>query len=120
MTKKLLTAVFLGSCIFGLSLSNASAANSVNLNSPQWLGNLKLDKSQLKSITKAVKKALDAPIDAHQQCGKVRKDCEVRAAREWKVDGDTYREIVINIHAVGHASSTISQNKGKWPAIVAK
>ncbi|MDH5300741.1 MAG: hypothetical protein OEW58_05195 [Gammaproteobacteria bacterium] len=119
MTKRLLTAVILSTGLFSLSLSGAHAAN-VNLNSPQWLGGLKLEKNQLKDISKAVEKALSSPIDASQQCGASRQDCEVRAAREWTVEGDLYREIVINVHTVGHASSTVKQDNGKWPAIVAQ
>jgi len=95
------------------------AAAKVNLNGPQWLGHLKLEKTQLKSIQKAFKKALTSPVDAEQQCGAVRLDCVVRAAREWKVDGDTYREMVINIHTIGHASRAVGQTKGKWPAVAA-
>lgn len=94
-------------------------AAKVNLNGSQWLGHLKLEKNQLSSIKKAFEKALSAPIDSEQQCGEVRSDCIVRAAREWKVEGDTYREIVINIHTIGHASRAVGQSKGKWPAIAA-
>jgi len=94
-------------------------AAKVNLNGAQWLGHLKLDKTQLNSIKTAFEKALNAPIDAEQQCGEVRSDCIVRAAREWKVEGDTYREIVINIHTVGHASRAVGQSKGQWPAVAA-
>lgn len=117
--KKLLSAVLLGSCLFGLSMTNASAG-SVNLKDGRWLGSLDLDKKQMTKIKSAVEKALNAPIDAEQQCGPVRLDCVVRAAREWKVGNDTYREIVINLHAVGHASGAIGQSGGKWPQIVAK
>jgi len=99
--------------------SQSFAAAKVNLNGPEWLGHLKLEKNQLKSIQKAFKKALDAPVDAEQQCGAVRSDCIVRAAREWKVDGETYREMVINIHTIGHASRAVGQSKGKWPAVAA-
>lgn len=93
------------------------AANSVNLNSGDWLGHLKLEKNQLSSIKTAFEKALNSPIDAEQQCGAVRSDCIVRAAREWKVDGEVYREMVINIHTIGHASRAVGQEKGKWPSI---
>lgn len=95
----------------------ALAGPAVNLNSPQWLGNLKLSKSDLTSIRKAVVKALDAPIDVEMQCGENRGDCVVRTAREWQVGKDTYREVVINIHAVGHTSHAIGQASGKWPTI---
>ncbi len=117
--KPTLTAVFLIVLASVFFIGQATAAAKVNLNSGEWLGHLKLEKSQLKAIQKAVKKALDAPVDAEQQCGEVRSDCVVRAAREWKVDGEIYREIVIDIHTVGHASRAIGQTKGKWPAIAA-
>jgi hypothetical protein len=96
------------------------AASTINLNSNEWLGQLKLDAKQLKAIKSAVEKALNAPIDAEQQCGKVRLDCVVRAAREWEYDGSKFREIVINIHTVGHASRAVEQKNGKWPAVAAK
>ena len=117
--KSKLTAVFLiviASVFFG---GQAMAAAKVNINGPDWLGHLKLDKKQLKSISTAFKKALDAPVDAEQQCGEVRSDCVVRAAREWKVDGQKYREMVIHIHTKGHASRAVGQTKGKWPAVAA-
>lgn len=117
MSKLLSTLVLL---LAGLALSGHASAATVNLNSPEWLGSLKLGKAQLTSIRKAFVKALNASIDDEQQCGEVRLDCVVRAAREWKVDGDTYREMVIHIHTVGHASRAVGQNKGKWPKIVAK
>ena len=119
MKKHLITAIFLGGCALAMGVSTASAS-TLNLNSQQWLGSLKLDSNELKSIQTAVKKALDAPIDHTLQCGAVRQDCEVRAAREWTVDGDTYREIVIDLHTRGHASSTVSKTGGKWPTVVAK
>ncbi len=97
-----------------------AAAATVNINAPEWLGGLNLSKEQLGKIREAVEKALTAPIDATLQCGEVRQDCEVRAAREWTVDGDTYREIVVYLHTQGHASRTVGQTKGKWPKIVAE
>lgn len=103
-----------------LVVSGTATAGTVHLNSPEWLGHLKLDQKQLGEIKTAVEKALNAPIDAEQQCGKVRLDCVVRAAREWEFEGDKYREIVINIHTVGHASRAVAQEKGKWPAVAAK
>ena len=115
--KSKLTAVFLIVFASIFLTGNAMAAAKVNLNGADWLGHLKLEKTQLKAITKAFKKALNSPVDAEQQCGEVRLDCVVRAAREWKVDGQTYREMVINIHTVGHASRAVGQTKGKWPAI---
>jgi len=110
------TAIFL-IFIASVFFSGQIFAAKINLNSGQWLGPLKLEKAQLKSIKTAFEKALNSPIDAEQQCGEVRSDCIVRAAREWKVEGDTYREIVINIHTIGHASRAVGQNKGKWPAV---
>lgn len=99
------------------STSQVIAADAVQLNSSKWLGNLNLDTELVKSAKKAVEKALDAPIDAEQQCGEVRGDCVVRAAREWTVGGDRFREVVIYIHMVGQASNVIGQVNGKWPAI---
>ena len=100
-------------------ISGQTMAASVKLNSPEWLGHLQLDKGQLNSIQKAVEKALNAPVDAEQQCGKVRSDCVVRAAREWEYEGNKFREIVIHIHTKGHASRAVEQSKGKWPKIAA-
>jgi hypothetical protein len=109
-------------CVFFLVASShaSAAANSINLSDPTWLGTLDLKQGQLKKIKKAVEKAFKAPIDAEQQCGEVRLDCVVRAAREWKVDGNTYREIVIHIHTVGHASHAVGAEGGKWPKVVTK
>ena len=105
--------------IVSLFFSAQISAATINLNSSEWLGSLKLDQKQLNSVKTAFEKALNAPIDAEQQCGAVRSDCIVRAAREWKVDGDTYREMVIHIHTVGHASRAVGKVKGKWPAVAA-
>jgi len=115
--KSKLSAVFLIVFASVFVTGQAVAAAKVNLNGANWLGHLKLEKSQLKSIQTAFKKALDAPVDAEQQCGDVRLDCVVRAAREWKVDGEKYREMVVHIHTVGHASRAVGQTKGKWPSI---
>lgn len=114
--KSKLSAVLLLSAA-SLFVSGQTMAASVNLNGGDWLGHLKLDKKQLSSIKSAFEKALKSPIDAEQQCGAVRLDCVVRAAREWKVDGEVYREMVINLHTIGHASRAVGQNKGKWPAV---
>ena len=100
-----------------LFVSGQTMAATVNLNGGSWLGHLKLDKKQLSSIKTAFEKALNSPVDAEQQCGQVRLDCVVRAAREWKVDGEVYREMVINLHTIGHASRAVGQDKGKWPKI---
>ena len=118
--KSKLSAVLLIIAMTFFITSQASAAQSVNINGSQWLGHLKLDKKQLGAIKTAFTKALTSPIDAEQQCGEVRSDCIVRAAREWKVDGEVYREMVINLHTIGHASRAVGQSKGKWPSIVSK
>jgi hypothetical protein len=98
-----------------------SFAQAVNLNAPNILGELKLPSAQLKSIKKAVEKAMNSTVDAEFQCGKVRLDCVARAAREWNYQGNTFREIVVNIHTVGHASFTVEKPKGKsWPSIAIK
>jgi len=117
MFKSVLT---LGILLTFLLSFGASHAASVTLNSPQVLGALKLNKSQLKAIKSAMQKAMKGPIDDSQQCGKVRLDCVVRAASEWKYKGETFREIVINLHATGDASVTVSKVKGKWPTIKIK
>lgn len=110
-------------CAVGLATALSApvmAQESVHLNAANWLGNLKLDASLVGAAKKAVEKALDAPIDSEQQCGPVRGDCVVRAAREWTVDGDRFREIVIYVHQVGQASNVVAQNNGKWPSIMAE
>ncbi len=94
------------------------SAATVNINAPEWLGGLKLDKAQLANIKKAVIESLEAPIDQEIQCAKVRGDCVVRAAREWTYQGDRFREIVIYLHTKGHASKTIAQTNGRWPTII--
>jgi len=109
--------------IFGIVLSMAillpftTSADTININSSDWLGNLKLDKKQLAEIKKQITKSLNSPIDTELECGEVRGDCVVRPAREWSYQGNRYREIVIYLHTKGHASKTISQTKGKWPTI---
>ncbi|MFV2056898.1 MAG: hypothetical protein ACC707_10545 [Thiohalomonadales bacterium] len=110
---------FLLIILFTLVNSQVFAA-TVNLNSPQILGGYKLNNGQLKSIKTAVQKAMKGPIDDNLQCGKVRLDCVVRAASEWKFEGAVYREIVINLHTIGDASMTVSKVKGKWPSIKIK
>ncbi len=119
MKSKLSAVVLIVAATFIFS-GQVVAAKSVNLNSSIWLGHLKLDKKQLGAIKTAFEKALTSPIDAEQQCGEVRIDCVVRAAREWKVDGEVYREMVINLHTIGHASRAVGQSKGKWPKVVSK
>ncbi|NOY70849.1 MAG: hypothetical protein GXP14_00485 [Gammaproteobacteria bacterium] len=96
------------------------SAEEVKLNSSSWLGNLKLEDGQLIAIKKAMEKALNAPIDASQQCGEVRQDCVVRAAREWTIGKDRFRELVVYIHTVGQASNVVAQTNGVWPTISAK
>jgi hypothetical protein len=105
------------SSIFLLAFSGYIHAADVDLNEPQWLGNLQLADEQKAAIKKAVEKALTAPIDAAQECGEVRGDCVARAAREWMVDGQKYREIIVYIHTVGQASGVVGQAGGQWPVI---
>ena len=114
MFKSVLTIGILLTFILSFGVSQAA---TVNLNSPQVLGALKLNNSQLKAIKSAMQKAMKGSIDESQQCGQVRLDCVVRAASEWKYKGETFREIVINLHATGDASVTVSKVKGKWPKI---
>jgi len=98
-----------------------SFAQAINLNSPTILGELKLPAKELKSIKEAVEKAMNSTVDAEFQCGEVKLDCVARAAREWTYQGNTFREIVVNIHTVGHASFTVEKPKGKkWPDIATK
>lgn len=91
--------------------------NAIVLTSSQWLGPLNLDATRLEAIQKAVVKALDAPVDAEQQCGDETGLCTARAARDWAHEGTRYREIVVNVHMVGHASQTVKQAGGKWPEV---
>lgn len=98
----------------------AHASEPINLNTSSWLGNLKLTDSELNSVKLAMQKSLDSPIDSEQQCGENRMDCVVRSAREWIVDGQKYREVVIDLHARGHASNTVTQTSGQWPEIIAQ
>ena len=109
--------------IFGIVLFTAillpvtTSADTIGLNSSDWLGNMNLDKKQLADIKKQVVKSLNSPIDTELECGEVRGDCVVRSAREWRYQGNRYREVVIFLHTKGHASKTINQSKGKWPTI---
>ena len=116
--KRTLSGLGLGG--FFLCAATGATANEVNLNSRAWLGDLHLSDTQLTKIKGAVEKAFGAPIDATFQCGKIRMDCEVRAARQWKVDGVTYRDIVIYIHTVGYASRAVSKQGGSWPTVKIK
>lgn len=115
---RLIIATIISVC-FLVGASTVSA-DVIKINSSGWLGNLKLESNQLIEIKKAMEKALDAPIDAAQQCGEERMDCEVRAAREWTVGKDRFRELVVHIHAVGQASNVVGQANGVWPTISAK
>jgi hypothetical protein len=110
----------LGLAGFFLCTTAVAAANEVNINSRSWLGPLNLSEAQLTKIKGAIEKAMDAPIDATFQCGKVRMDCEVRAAREWMVDGVPYRDIVIFIHNVGNADGVVNKEGGSWTTIKIK
>ena len=98
----------------------AANAETVNLKGLEWLGNLKLTDAELDAVKIAIQKSLEAPIDAEQHCGEHRMDCVVRSAREWTVDGERYREVVIDIHGRGHASQTVAQTGGQWPEITSK
>jgi len=106
--------------VYFLVGAGTALADVVKINSSGWLGNLKLESNQLIEIKKAMEKALNAPIDAAQQCGEVRMDCEVRAVREWTVGKDRFRELVVHIHTVGQASNVVGQTNGAWPAISAQ
>lgn len=119
MTKKFSNIIILASILFLLTLSQTMAA-AINLSAPSVLGDLKLSAAQLKAVKKAVKEAFNNPIDAESQCGEINGDCVVRAARQWSYEGVTYREIVINIHTVGHASITAEKVGGKWPEVKTK
>ena len=107
-------------CIYIALTAVAANAQTINLTGQEWLGNLKLSDAELDAIKIAIQKSLEAPIDAEQQCGENRMDCVVRSAREWTVDGERYREVVIDIHGRGHASQTVAQTGGQWPEIVTK
>ena len=110
------------SILFFCMVLTTVTANSegINLKGPEWLGNLNLSDAELNAVKIAVEKSLEAPIDAEQQCGENRMDCVVRSAREWTVDGERYREVVIDLHGRGHASHTVAQSGGQWPEIVSK
>ena len=119
MIKVIGNIIILSYALFLVSIPQASAA-AVNLSEPKILGSFKLGDPELKAIKKAVMEALKSPIDTEAECGEVRGDCVVRAAREWSYDGVTYREIVINIHTAGHASFTAEKVGGKWPDVTIK
>ncbi|MEJ2653443.1 MAG: hypothetical protein P8173_17150 [Gammaproteobacteria bacterium] len=72
--------------------------------------------SQLTKIKGAVEQAFDATF----QCGKIRMDCEVRAARQWMINGVPYRDIVIYIQSVGSTSRAVSKQGGSWPTVKIK
>ncbi len=101
-----------------LFFTHSIFAETINLNSPTILGELNLSSAQLNKIKDAVSQAMGGNIDEEFQCGEVKLDCVVRAARQWSYEGSTFREIVVNIHTVGHASFTVEKAKGKaWPTI---
>lgn len=120
MLRKAFLSITVASGLFLGMSAQGVAASSVNINAPDWLGPLNLPKEQLGKIKEAFETALNSPIDSEQQCGAVYQDCEVRAAREWSVGNDFYREMVINIHTVGHTSHAVKKEGDKWPSIVAK
>lgn len=113
-------ALFVAAAMWATVATHAQqpAAPPINLSSPAWLGNLKLDKGQLDAIRLAVESALTAPVDAEQQCGSENGLCVVRAAREWSHSGTRYREIVVHVHTVGHTQQTVKQVNGAWPTVV--
>ncbi len=96
----------------------ASAAEVIKLKDPLWFGNFPQDKIDLKKIKKAVEQALTGPVDAEYQCGEVYLDCVARAVREWEYQGERYREIVVNVHTVGHVANAVRTSGGKWPQVV--
>ena len=110
--------ILLTSCL--LLTTTQSLADTIKLSSPAILGSMNLTDGQLKAIQDAVVSAMESSIDDEKQCGAVKGDCVVRAAREWKYEGSTFREIVIEIHTVGHASITVENAKGKWTTIATK
>lgn len=114
------TLIGLGLGSFFLCTTASAITNEVNLNSRAWLGDLHLSDAQLTKIKGAVEQAFDAPIDEKFQCGKIRMDCEVRAARQWMIDGVPYRDIVIYIHTVGYSSRAVSKQGGSWPIVKIK
>ena len=116
--KTTLSGLGLGS--FFLCAAAGAMTNEVNLNSRAWLGDLHLSDAQLTKIKDAVEQAFNAPIDATFQCGKFRMDCEVRAARQWMIDGVPYRDIVIFVHTVGSTSRAVSKKGGSWPTVKIK
>jgi hypothetical protein len=115
---KLIRNVSILLCTIFLFYAQTTHANTIVLNSPAVLGGLDLSGDQLKKIKTAVEKAMTTSIDNEIQCGEVRLDCVVRAARQWTYEGSTFREIVINIHTVGHASITVEKPTGQsWSTI---
>ncbi len=101
-----------------LLIAGAAHAGTINLKDPLWFGNFPQDKIDLEKIQKAVQQALTGPVDAEYQCGEVVLDCVARAVREWEYKGEKYREIVVNVHTVGHVSNTVRTQGGKWPKVV--
>ncbi len=120
MIRKIIGAALASTCLLVFSSNPALAAGEQIKIKSQWLSHLQLNDKQLTSIKEAVEKALDAPIDAEQECGAVRLDCVVRAAREWQIEGTKYREIVVDLHTIGHSSRSVHQVNGKWPAVAAQ
>lgn len=116
--KRTLSGLALGSSF--LCAAAGATADEVNLSSPAWLGNFHLPEAQLTVIKDGVEKAFEAPIDETFQCGKIRMDCEIRAARQWMIDGVPYRNIVIYIQSVGSASRAVSKKGGSWPTVKIK
>lgn len=98
----------------------AAEPNVIDLDSPEWLGNYKLDPKKLASVKAAMERAMTAPIDVEQQCAEDTGLCVVRTAREWFFEGTRYRAIVIYLHTIGNATGVVRQIDGKWTEIKIK
>ena len=120
--KKTIFGVFLLIVAWASLSGGAMAAepNVIDLDSPGWLGNYKLDQKQLATVKAAVERAMLAPIDGEQQCAEDPGLCVVRAAREWVFEGTRYRAIVIYLHTLGNATGVVRQIDGKWTEIKIK
>lgn len=98
----------------------AASVNAIDLDSPEWLGNYKLDQKRLAAVKAAMERAMTAPIDVEQQCAEDTGLCVVRAAREWFDEGVRYRTIVIYLHTIGNTTGVVRQIDGKWTEIKIK
>ena len=110
-------------CVFTVFCATPvfAANGTIHLSAPNVLGTLELDAKQLQNVKDAIQKSLQTDIiDAVVQCGEERMDCEVRTAREWSYKGDSFREIVVNVHTVGNTMITLRNHNGKWTNIRVK